>query len=99
MAKNLTAEQAVAILKLNDNEFTVKALTEIDEFNEYFGTAYSDEEFDTIGGVVMNSFGHVPKRDEVVVLGEWQFRVMRADKRRVHLLKVMRLPAQADTKA
>ena len=92
-------DESAAILKLNDNEFTVKALTEVDEFNEYFGTGYSDDEFDTIGGVVMNSFGHVPKRDEVVVLGEWQFRVMRADKRRVHLLKVMRLPAQADTEA
>ena len=92
-------DETAAILKLNDNEFTVKALTPVDEFNEYFGTAYSDEEFDTIGGVVMNSFGHVPKRNEIVVLGELQFRVMRADKRRVHLLKVVRHPVQADTGA
>jgi magnesium and cobalt transporter len=92
-------DESAAILKLNDDEFTVKALTPVDEFNEYFGTDYSVEEFDTIGGVVMNSFGHVPKRDEIVVLGELQFRVMRADKRRVHLLKVVRRPAQTDTDA
>ena len=87
-------DESVSILKLNDDEFTVKALTEIDEFNESFGTNYSDEEFDTIGGLVMNSFGHVPKRNEIVVLGDLQFRVMRADKRRVHLLKVMRRPTE-----
>jgi magnesium and cobalt transporter len=92
-------DETAAILKLNDNEFTVKALTPIDEFNEYFGTDYSDEEFDTIGGVVMNSFGHVPKRNEIVVLDELQFRVMRADKRRVHLLKVVRRPAATDSDA
>lgn len=92
-------DESAAILKLSDDEFTVKALTEVEEFNEYFATDYSSDEFDTIGGLVMNSFGHVPKRDEVAVIGEWQFRVMRADKRRVHLLKVMRLPAQADTEA
>lgn len=90
-------DETAAILKLNDNEFTVKALTEIDEFNEYFGTDYSDEEFDTIGGLVMNSFGYVPKRNEIVALGDLQFRVMRADKRRVHLLKVVRRPAQAES--
>ncbi|WP_126453175.1 HlyC/CorC family transporter [Sulfuriflexus mobilis] len=90
-------DENAAILKLNNDEFTVKALTEVDEFNEYFGTNYSDDEFDTIGGLVMNSFGHVPKRNEIVILGEWQFRVMRADKRRVHLLKVIRLPDQADS--
>jgi magnesium and cobalt transporter len=92
-------DETAAILKLNDNEFTVKALTPVDEFNEYFGTDYSDEEFDTIGGVVMNRFGHVPKRNEIVTFDDLQFRVMRADKRRVHLLKVVRHPAQADTSA
>lgn len=90
-------DESASILKLNEDEYTVKALTEIEEFNEYFGTHYSDEEFDTIGGLVMNSFGHVPKRGELVALGEWQFKVMRADKRRVHLLKVIRLPDQADS--
>jgi magnesium and cobalt transporter len=92
-------DESAAILKLNDNEFTVKALTPVEEFNEYFGTDYSAEEFDTIGGIVMNSFGHVPKRNEIVALDDLQFRVMRADKRRVHLLKVVRRPAQADTGA
>lgn len=90
-------DESASILKLNEDEYTVKALTEIEEFNEYFGTSYSDEEFDTIGGLIMNSFGHVPKRGELVELGEWQFKVMRADKRRVHLLKVIRLPDQSDT--
>lgn len=83
------------IFKLTETEFTVKALTPIDEFNSYFGTQFNDNEFDTIGGLVIKSLGHVPKRGEIVTLAELQFKVLRADNRRVHLLKVQRLSQQA----
>ena len=87
-------DEGSAILKLSDTEFTIKALTTVDEFNEYFHTDFSDEEFDTIGGLVTHSFGHVPKRGEVTSFSGFQFRVLRADNRRVHLLKIERI-AQA----
>jgi magnesium and cobalt transporter len=84
------------ILKLNETESTLKALTPIDEFNEHFGTQFSDEEFDTIGGLILNTLGHVPKRGETLTLSGLLFRVLRADRRRVHLLKVTRLEAGAE---
>jgi magnesium and cobalt transporter len=52
------------------------------------GTRFSDEEFDTIGGLVMSAFGHVPKRDEVTEIDGYRFKVLRADNRRVHLLHI-----------
>ena len=76
------------ILRHTDNRYTVKALTPIDEFNEYFGSEYSDEEFDTIGGLVTNRFGHVPKRGEELDIDRFHFKVLRADNRRVHLLQL-----------
>jgi len=84
-------DEGTSILKLTDNEFTVKALTSVEDFNEYFNTQFSDDEFDTVGGLVINSFGHVPKRGETSTISGMQFRVLRADNRRVHLLKVERL--------
>ena len=89
------------ILKLTETEFTVKALTPIDEFNSCFGTQFSDDEFDTIGGLVTQSLGHVPKRGEIVTLDEddLQFSILRSDKRRVHLLKVQRLSQQTSATA
>jgi len=66
----------------------VKATTEIAKFNETFGTAYSDEEHDTIGGLVLSHLGHMPKRGEQIALDNMNFRVLRADSRRLHLLLV-----------
>ena len=71
-----------------DGGTVVKALTPMEVFNEHFNTAFSDEEFDTIGGVVAHGFGHVPRRGEHVVLEGLRFDVVRADSRRVHLLMV-----------
>ncbi len=79
------------IMRYSPNRYTVKALTPIDEFNEYFGTEFSDEEFDTIGGLVMHGFGHMPKRGETVTLDNFQFKVLRADNRRVHLLQLFKI--------
>lgn len=71
-------------------QYRVKALTEIADFNKVFGTAYSDEDFDTIGGLVLSRFGRVPKRGEQVSFDDLVFRVLRADSRRIHLLQVAR---------
>lgn len=91
-------DENVYILKHSDTNYTIKALTPIDEFNEYFGTRFSDEEFDTIGGMVTRAFGHLPRRGEVEdIVGEadmpagmrLRFKVLHADSRRVHLLQLM----------
>lgn len=76
------------IRKYSDINFTVKALTPIEDFNDYFETAFSDEEFDTIGGLVTHKLGRLPKRGETVVLENMSFQVLNADNRRVHLMKV-----------
>jgi len=68
--------------------YRVKSLTEIADFNAAFGTSFSDEEFDTIGGLVMQRFGRVPKRGEQLVIDALNFRVLRADSRRIYLLQV-----------
>ncbi|WP_101675945.1 HlyC/CorC family transporter [Alloalcanivorax mobilis] len=76
------------IKDLESGDYTVKALTPIDEFNEHFKTGFSDEEFDTIGGLVMQKFGRLPDRDESVLLGRFQFTVLSADGRTIRLLRV-----------
>jgi len=69
-------------------QYRVKAGTEITDFNEKLGTDFSDEEFDTIGGLVLKRFGRVPKRGEQVTMDGLTFKVVRADSRRLHLLEV-----------
>ncbi len=69
-------------------QYRVKALTEIADFNAAFGTSYSDQDFDTVGGLVTSRFGRVPKRGEQVSLDNLTFKVLRADSRRLHLLQV-----------
>ncbi len=70
---------------------TVKALIPIDEFNQHFGTEFSDEEFDTLGGLVMQQFGRLPETNESVVIGPYLFTVLSADGRTIRLLKVSTL--------
>jgi magnesium and cobalt transporter len=67
----------------------VHALARIEDFNEYFGATFSDEEFDTIGGLVMHQFGRLPKRGESVTIEGFEFRVLRSDRRRIDLLRVV----------
>jgi magnesium and cobalt transporter len=76
------------IKKHEDGNYTVKAATPIDDFNDYFDTHFSDEEFDTIGGLVSKAFGHLPKRGEVINLEQYRFKVLHSDNRRIHLLEV-----------
>lgn len=87
-------EEDSFIRKVGENDFIVKALTPIEEFNEYFESELSDEEFDTIGGLIMQSFGHLPGRDEVTRLGDFMFRVLYADNRQIHLLRISRVSAE-----
>lgn len=68
--------------------YVVQALTPIEDFNEHFSTEFSDEEFDTIGGIVMHEFGRVPKRDDTIRLGPLEVRVSTADNRRVRSFEV-----------
>jgi magnesium and cobalt transporter len=78
------------ILPESSGQFRVKAQTEITDFNDEFGTAFGDEEYDTVGGLVISRFGRVPKRGEHIVIGGFKFQVMRADSRRVHTLLVQK---------
>lgn len=75
------------IRDLGDGTCAVKAQLSIEDFNERFGTEFSDEEFDTIGGLVMQRFGHLPERNETAILDDWTFTVMSADNRRIRWLK------------
>ena len=77
------------IRKEGERQFTVKAQTRIDEFNGYFGSDFSDEEFDTISGLAINSLGRLPRRGESFALGGLEFKVLRADRRRLDLLRVI----------
>jgi len=76
------------IVKHSESQYTLKALTPIDEFNKYFHASLSDDEFDTVGGLLMHEFGRLPKRDEQCNLGRYHFKVLRADSRRIHLLQL-----------
>jgi len=84
------------IIQNADGQYRIKALTEIADFNEAIGTKLSDEEFSTIGGLVVHQFGHLPKRDDEITLKGLRFRVLRADSRRLHTLMVEVLPDAND---
>ncbi len=83
-------EEEAYIRQVSENDFILKALTPILTFNEYFKQKFKDEEFDTIGGLVMQAFGHVPKRNETTAIGGFHFRVLYSDNRKIHLLRVSR---------
>lgn len=76
------------IKKFDDENFIVKALTPVDEFNEYFHTEFSDQEFTTVGGLVLQHFGHIPERGETINIGRFLVTVLNADSRQIKLLKV-----------
>lgn len=73
------------------NRFTVKAMTTIEEFNRTFNTNLSDEEYDTIGGLIIDAFGHLPKRGEIIEFAGFNIKVLRADQRRVQQLRFAKL--------
>ena len=81
------------IRRLGVSRYSVKALTPVDEFNDYFKSDFSDEDFDTLAGLVMTHLGHLPKRGESVVIDRFLFKIMSADSRRIKHLQVLLLPA------
>ena len=83
------------ITQYDDRHYVVKALTPVDEFNQYFATDFSNREFTTIGGLVLQAFGHIPKRSETAVIGDFLITVLNADGRQIKLLKVTRNNAEA----
>ncbi len=89
--------EAEPIEKKSDSRYQVRALTRIDEFNEYFGVEFSDEEYDTIGGLIMHELGSLPRRGECILFAGFEFKVVQADRRRVHILDVSRTEPPADT--
>ena len=76
--------------------YRVKAQTEIAAFNEALGGRFSDEEFHTIGGLVLQAFGRLPKRGEATTIGNFRFKVVRADSRRIYTLQVERLAPEPE---
>jgi len=82
-------EDDLDIRKEAERQFTVKGQTRIDEFNGYFGSDFSDEEFDTIGGLIINHLSRLPRRGETFTLGNLEFKVLRADRRRLDTLRVV----------
>jgi len=82
------------IIRDVQGRYRVKALTEIADFNEALGTEFSDDEFSTIGGLVVSKFGRMPKRGEQISFDSLSFTVLRSDSRRLHSLLVIRLPEQ-----
>lgn len=82
-------EDDIANIRQQGEAFLIKALTPIEEFNTRFAATFSDERADTIGGLVMMALGQLPKGGESVNLDRFCFQVLRADKRRIHLLEMM----------
>ena len=80
--------EAEQIRKIDNNLYSVEAITEIDDFNEYFDLGFSDDEFDTLGGLVVHAFGHLPKIGETTSIENFDFKVVDGDKRKINLLEV-----------
>ncbi len=76
-------EEDIDFRQLSRHTWTVRALAPIEDFNETFATHFSDEEVDTIGGLVMQAFGHLPARGETIEIDGYQFKVAMADSRRI----------------
>jgi magnesium and cobalt transporter len=76
------------VKQIDAHTYNVKATTTVEDFNEYFDLEIDEEEFDTIGGVVLKAFGKLPERGETVEIADLEFKVLNADSRRVRLLQV-----------
>lgn len=88
-------EDDVFFVRHSDIRYTVKARAPIEEFNEFFNASLNDDEFDTIGGLLMQEFGRLPERGESCSLGRYHFTVLRADSRRIYLLRMRILPEKS----
>jgi magnesium and cobalt transporter len=84
------------IIQNADGQYRVKALTEIEDFNATVGTTLSDEEFSTVGGLVVHQFGHLPKRGDETTFNGLHIKVLRADSRRLHSIMIEVLSEKVD---
>lgn len=82
------ADEDIMIREIAPREWVVKALTPIADFNEHFGSRFSNEDFDTIAGIVLNAFERLPEKDEQIDIDRWRFTVLAADQRSLRMLKV-----------
>ena len=83
-----------------EQNFTIKALTPIEDFNEYFLCNFSNDEYDTLGGLLLKRIGHLPKRGEIIDIDGFHFKILRADNRRIHLMYMTVIPdSQASVSA
>jgi magnesium and cobalt transporter len=85
-------DEVAQIQPQDEGRYVVLALTRIDEFNEFFRTQLSDEQYDTVGGLVMHELGRLPRRGEQLDFAGFRFKVLRGDRRRIHSLEVTRAP-------
>ena len=83
------------IRRLGVNRFSVKALIEVEEFNEFFDSNFPDDEFDTLAGLISKHLGHLPKRGESIMIDRFLFKIMSADSRRIKQVQVVLLPSAA----
>jgi magnesium and cobalt transporter len=88
IADEYDTDEDQTIRREGETQFLVLALTRVQEFNAFFGTRFSDEQYDTIGGLVMHQFGRLPRRGESVTMDGIEFKVQRADRRRIDQLRV-----------
>jgi magnesium and cobalt transporter len=84
-------DEEVMIVPEQDDAWRVDALTRVEDLNEELGTGFSDADYDTVGGLVMHELGRLPRKGESLVLGGMRFTVLRADRRRVHSVRLRRL--------
>jgi magnesium and cobalt transporter len=92
-------EEDSNITSQGEGVYTVQALTEIDEFNEFFKSDFNNDKFETIGGIIMNAFAYMPQRGEEIELGNFLFKITRADHRRIYSLRVIRVSVTASSRS
>ena len=85
--------EAEPIQQLDEQRYSVQALTRVDDFNDYFDVELSDDDYDTIGGLVIHQLGRMPRRGDVAAVEGFRFKVLQADRRRVYGVEVTRLDA------
>ena len=86
------AADAINIQRHGFNRYTLKGITPITEFNAFFGTRFSNEQFDTVAGLILNELGHMPERGEEVLIDDYQFKIISSSSRRINNLQVTLLP-------
>lgn len=85
-------EEITGIRQIDENNFIVQALTPVEEFNEFFDTDFSDAEVDTIGGILLQRFSHLPKRGESIRIENFKATVLQASNRHLEVIRFTKLP-------